>query len=135
MSGAPRAAQSFLKIFVADLDRAARFYSEAFGYEPGGRMAAPIFDEIILRPTKGQGGAIVLCRWRDGRALHHGDAHGAIGFDVDDVDRVHARALAAGGVSCVGPRNVGPARLSIVTDLDGHELELLDLSGGRASPP
>lgn len=122
------AAQSFLKIFVADLDRSAAFYADALGLVPGGRMAAPAFDELILRAPEGRGGgSIVLCRWRDGRALERGNANGAIGFSVADVDAVHARALAAGGTSRLSPRSLGAARLAFVVDLDGHELELLDL--------
>ena len=117
------ASQSFLKIFVADLDRSAAFYA-ALGLAPGGRMAAPAFDELILR---GSGGSIVLCRWRDGRALERGNANGPIGFMVTDVDAVHDRVVAAGGTSRLSPRSLGAARLAFVADLDGHELELLNL--------
>ena len=120
--------QSFLKIFVADLDRSAAFYASALGLVPGGRMAAPAFDELILRASEGaSGGSIVLCRWRDGRALEMGNANGAIGFSVADVDTVYARALEAGGASRLAPRSLGAARLAFVGDPDGHELELLDL--------
>jgi len=122
------AAQSFLKIFVAELDRSAAFYAAALGLSPGGRMAAPGFDELILRPPQGQsGGSIVLCCWRDGRALEMGNANGPIGFSVADVDAIHDRVVAAGGTSRLAPRSLGAARLAFVADLDGHVLELLDL--------
>lgn len=90
-------AQSFLKIFVADLDRSAAFYVDVLGLVEGGRMAAPEFDELILRaPKGGTGGSIVLCRWRDGRALERGNVNGAIGFSVADVDAVHESGAGGG---------------------------------------
>jgi catechol 2,3-dioxygenase-like lactoylglutathione lyase family enzyme len=91
-------AQSFLKIFVADLERSSAFYAAALGLTPGGRMAAPMFDEVILRPPEGEpGGSLVLCRWRDERPLELGNARGPIGFSVVDVDAAYGRVLAAGG--------------------------------------
>lgn len=126
------AAQSFLKIFVADLDRSSAFYAAALGLTPAGRMAASMFDEVILRPPKGEpGGSVVLCRWRDERPLELGNARGPIGFTVVDVDAAYDRVLAAGGESRLTPRSLGSARLAFVVDPDGHELELLDLGGSR----
>jgi lactoylglutathione lyase len=127
-------AQSFLKIFVADLERSSAFYAAALGLTPGGRMAAPMFDEVILRPPEGEpGGSLVLCRWRDERPLEPGNARGPIGFSVVDVDAAYGRVLAAGGKSRLAPRSLGPARLAFVVDPDGHELELLDLGGGEVA--
>jgi lactoylglutathione lyase len=127
-------AQSFLKIFVADLERSSAFYAAALGLTLGARMAAPMFDEVILRPPGGEpGGSLVLCRWRDERPLELGNARGPIGFSVVDVDAAYGRVLAAGGESRLAPRSLGPARLAFVVDPDGHELELLDLGGGEVA--
>jgi lactoylglutathione lyase len=127
------AAQSFLKIFVADLDRSAAFYAESLGFTVGGRFATEAFDELILRPGEGvKGGSLVLCRWKDGRALELGNAHGPIGLKVADVDAAYARVLAAGGSSKIGPLDIQASRLAIVADPDGHPLELIAF--GKAAP-
>lgn len=120
------AAQSFLKIFVADLERSAAFYAESLGFVAGGRFATEAFDELILRPGEGvKGGSLVLCRWRDGRALDLGNAHGPIGLKVSDVDAAYAQVLAGGGSSKVAPLDIQASRLAIVADPDGHSLELI----------
>jgi hypothetical protein len=91
--GGGGAAQVFVKIFVADLDRSAAFYAAGLGFVAGRPVSAPEFDELILRPGEGvRGGSLVLCRWKDGRALALGNAHGPVGLKVDDVDAAHARS-------------------------------------------
>jgi predicted enzyme related to lactoylglutathione lyase len=125
-SAVERAAQIFAKIFVADLERSAAFYGQALGLVEAGRFATHDFDELILRPGEdGKGGSLVLCRWKDGRALMLGNAHGPLGFKVTDVDAAHARVLDAGGVSKIAPLDIQSSRLAIVADLDGHALELI----------
>ncbi len=125
----PGSALSFVKIFVADLDRSAKFYSRAFGLTVGRHMATPEFDECILRPADGNGGSLVLCRWKDGRALTHGNAKGPIGFIVGAVDEVHDAVIDAGGASRVKPVDFGTARVAFVDDPDGHAIELLSPRG------
>lgn len=120
-------APSFLKIFVADLDRAQAFYGAAFGLAEVARFAAPTFDERILSPGETGGLALVLCQRRDGQPLNLGDAYGPIGFRVQDLEARHVAVLAAGGVQVMAPRAVGPGRVSLVADPDGHLLELLAL--------
>jgi predicted enzyme related to lactoylglutathione lyase len=120
------AAQVFVKIFVSDLERSAAFYGAALGFAPAGQFSTPEFDELILRPGEGaRGGSLVLCRWKDGRALALGNAHGPLGLKVEDVDGAHGRVLAAGGASRIGPLDVKGSRLAIVCDPDGHALELI----------
>lgn len=120
-------APSFLKIFVADLDRAQAFYGAAFGLAEVARFAAPTFDERILSPGETGGLALVLCQRRDGQPLNLGDAYGPIGFRVQNLEARHVAVLAAGGVQVMAPRAVGPGRVSLVADPDGHLLELLAL--------
>lgn len=120
------AAQIFVKIFVADLDRSTAFYGAGLGFVAGGGFSTAEFDEVILRPGEGvRGGSLVLCRWKDGRVLVLGNAHGPLGFKVDDVDAAHARILAAGGSSRIAPLDLKGSRLAIVADPDGHALELI----------
>jgi lactoylglutathione lyase len=127
----PGSALSFVKIFVADLDRSSTFYSRVFGLTVGQNVATPEFDECILRPADGNGGSLVLCRWKDERALSPGNANGPIGFIVDAVDSVHDAALDAGGVSRMKPVDFGAARVAFVRDPDGHEIELLAPKGAN----
>jgi lactoylglutathione lyase len=120
------AAQIFVKFFVADLDRSAAFYGASLGFVAGVRFAAPEFDELVLRPGEGvRGGSLVLCRWKDGRELALGNAHGPLGLKVDDVDAAHGRVLAGGGASRIAPLDFKGSRLAIVSDPDGHTLELI----------
>jgi catechol 2,3-dioxygenase-like lactoylglutathione lyase family enzyme len=132
-AGVEGAAQTFLKIFVADLDRSAAFYADALGFVPGARFAVEAFEELVLRPGQGvRGGSLVLCRWRDGRPLELGNAHGPIGLKVADVDAAHDQVLAAGGVSRVAPLAIQSSRLAIVHDPDGHALELIAFGQSEA---
>jgi len=120
------AAQIFVKIFVTDLDRSAMFYSASLGFVAGPRFAAREFDELVMRPGEGvRGGSLVLCRWKDGRAMELGNAHGPLGLRVEDVDAAHDKVLAAGGSSQIAPLDLQGNRLAIVADPDGHPLELI----------
>lgn len=120
------AAQTFVKIFVADLDRSAAFYGQGLGFVEAARFATETFDELILRPGEGvKGGSLVLCCWRDGRVLELGNAHGPIGFRVANVDGVYERIVAAGAVGKIAPVDVQSSRVAIVHDPDGHALELI----------
>ncbi|MHA3842133.1 VOC family protein [Sphingomonas aestuarii] len=127
----PGSALSFVKIFVADLDRSSAFYSRAFGLFTGQHVATPEFDECILRPADGNGGSLVLCQRKDGRDLSHGNANGPIGFIVDAVDGVHDAVIHAGGVSRMKPVDFGAARVAFVRDPDGHAIELLAPQGAN----
>lgn len=129
MASQPRLA--FVKIFVADLERAAEFYGGVLGLSPGGRMRTAQFDEVVLRPTAGQGGALVICRRHDGAPVSHGSSNGPLGFLVEDVDEAFARLIAVGASAEMPPRDFGPARLALLRDPDGHPLELLAPEGAR----
>jgi lactoylglutathione lyase len=124
--GVEAAAQIFVKMFVADLDRSAAFYGASLGFVAGPRFSTPEFDELVLRPGEGaRGGSLVLCRWKDGRALVQGNAHGPLGLKVNDVDAAYHRILAAGGSIQIAPLDLHGNRLAIVADPDGHALELI----------
>jgi lactoylglutathione lyase len=122
-------APSFLKIFVADLDRAQAFYGVVFGLQERARFSTPHFDERILISGDGEAGgvALVICQRPGDAAPQLGDAYGPIGFRVKDLEALHGAALAAGGAEMMAPRDVGAARVSLLTDPDGHTLELLSL--------
>ena len=56
-----------------------------------------------------------------------GNANGPIGFYLKDVDGAYQRAMAAGAVSKTAPRSAAGARVAIVADPEGHDIELLHL--------
>lgn len=121
-------APAFLKIFVADLDRAQGFYG-VFGMVERVRYAAPDFDErILVDGGEGGGFSLVLCQRREGVRPSHGDACGPIGFRLPEIEGLHAAALDAGASEVMAPRNLGAAWVSLLTDPDGHQIELLGLA-------
>lgn len=113
----------FVKIIVADLARAERFYTALFGMQRTGSFATDTIEEIILR---GAGGAsLVLYSWNDGRALVAGSNYGPIGFHVDDVDATFADAVASGARPVRAPASYGTIRAAFLADPEGHEIELV----------
>ncbi len=116
---------SFLKFTVADLAKMQAFYQTAFGMTQQKRLEMPTGTEVILTDPKGLDLALVF--YKDGRKLTLGNANGPIGFYLKDVDAVYARAMAAGATSKSPPRTAGNARVAVVADPEGHEIELLHL--------
>jgi len=89
------------------------------------RLDNPASTEVILTDPKGLDLALVY--YKDGRKITLGNANGPIGFYLKDVDAAYARAMAAGAVSKAAPRTGGGARVALVADPEGHEIELLHL--------
>jgi predicted enzyme related to lactoylglutathione lyase len=116
---------SFLKFTVSDLPAMQGFYQKAFGMRQQKRLDNPGSTEVILTTDKGLDLALVF--YKDGRKLTLGNANGPIGFYLKDVDDAYARAMAAGATSRVAPRTGAGARVALVTDPEGHEIELLHL--------
>jgi predicted enzyme related to lactoylglutathione lyase len=116
---------SFLKFTVSDLPTMQTFYEKAFGMTQQKRLDAPGSIEVILTDPKGLDLALVY--YKDNRKITLGNANGPIGFYLQDVDAVYARAMAAGAVSRTAPRSGGGARVAVVVDPEGHEIELLHL--------
>ncbi len=116
---------SFLKFTVSDLPKMQTFYEKAFGMTQQKRLDNPGSTEVILTDPKGLDLALVF--YKDGRKITLGNANGPIGFYLTDVDSVYQRAMTAGAVSRSAPRSAGPARVAVVVDPEGHEIELLHL--------
>jgi predicted RNase H-like nuclease/predicted enzyme related to lactoylglutathione lyase len=114
---------AFVALSVADVDRAERFYREAFDVEL--EQGEP--------PVRH-----VEARWRDGGPLHFAlfpAAAGAptsaqVGFVVDDLDRAHARAVRAGAAVVQEPRVEPWGRAATYLDPDGNVVSLTE----RARP-
>ena len=54
-----------------------------------------------------------------------------LGFQVDAVDELVPSLIQAGGSLVAGPRDVPGGRQAVVTDLEGHNVELFTPSGGH----
>ena len=120
-----RLSLSFLKFTVSNLPAMQTFYEKAFGFTQQKRLDNPANIEVIL--TNPAGLDLALVYYKDNRKITLGNANGPIGFYLKDVDSVYARAMAAGAKSKSAPRSAGDARVAIVDDPEGHDIELLHL--------
>jgi lactoylglutathione lyase len=120
-----RLSLSFLKFTVSDLPAMQAFYEKAFGFQQQKRLDNGANIEVIL--TNPAGMDLALVHYKDNRKITLGNANGPIGFYLKDVDSVYARAMAAGAKSKSAPRSAGDARVAIVDDPEGHDIELLHL--------
>jgi predicted enzyme related to lactoylglutathione lyase len=116
---------SFLKFNVSDLATMQAFYEKAFGMRQQKRLDNPASTEVILTTDKGLD--LALVHYKDNRKITLGNANGPIGFYLKDVDDAYARAMAAGATSRSAPRSRPGSRVALVTDPEGHEIELLHL--------
>ena len=104
----------YFMVMAADMDRAVRFYCDAFGLKP--RFTSPAWSELAF------GDAVV--------ALHGGGTteprDTGLGFEVDDIDAA-CRTVTAHGGSVVRAPEVRPGegiRLATVADTEGNRLSL-----------
>ena len=116
---------SFVKFNVADQPAMVAFYEKAFGMTLQKTVDNPGITEIILTDPKGLD--LALVHYKDGRKITLGNANGPIGFYLQDVDSVYKSAMAAGATSVSAPGGTGGLRVAIVSDPEGHEIELLHL--------
>ena len=117
---------NFVKIVVSDIEAMESFYVRTFGFEVQNRIELPGLKESMLA-QKG-GFTLVLFQHTDGRAIDNGNGWGPLGFIVRDVEAEHAAAIAAGAREVRPPYGTGAMKVSFVSDPEGHEIELLQLS-------
>lgn len=118
----------FVKLNVSDMDAALKFYGEAFGFVITKTFDVPDFIEHILaHPDQDDGSQIMLVSFKDGRDIPVGSAHGPIGIVTDDIVTLHAKAEAAGGTTTLPIFDAQGIKVSILTDADGHEVELVQM--------
>lgn len=120
----------FTKLVVADLEAAAAFYTAVFGLHERNRISAEIgpraIDEIMYEPTAPGAASFVLLRYRDTTGPSADEV--IIGFVVDNVDDVTARATAAGATVTREAHDLVEhgVRVGFVTDPEGHLIEIVE---------
>lgn len=114
-------------IYVSDIERSIRFYTEAIGLVLQGRTEIDDVHEAHLAADQGGGRLQLAERYQGGQPVDHGNALWKIYFNVDDCTEVHDRAVAAGATSTMEPQRLDrwPVTVSFFTDLDGYTVELV----------
>lgn len=119
---------SFMKLNVPDMESALAFWNQGFGFSVVQTFDEPDFLEHILALSDQDAGPnLLLVAFRDGRDVTPGPGHGPVGFQCDDIDAAHDRALAAGAQALTGVFDVGPVKVAMLASPEGHEIELVQL--------
>jgi predicted enzyme related to lactoylglutathione lyase len=119
---------AFLKLVVPDLQAAARFYREVFGYGEGRYVASTIADrpmEEFIFPRPEGGTELILLAYTDGATP---SPSGVIaGFATPDLEAFQARVLGAGGsvVQEIKPLGAG-GRFAFFADPAGYVMEVIE---------
>jgi len=116
-------------IYVDDIQRSERFYTEAIGLKVQSRTEIPDVHEIVLAADQG-GGRLQLAERYEGRQkIDHGFALWKIYMNVDNCQEVYDRAIAAGAVSQMEPTKLDrwPVTVAFVYDPDGYLVELVEM--------
>jgi lactoylglutathione lyase len=119
---------AFFKLNVPDMDAALAFWRAGFGFTITQTFDEPEFLEHIMAVAgRETGPSLILVRYSDGRDVTPGPGHGPVGFEVDDIEAAHERALAAGAEQLTGIFAVGPVKVALLKSPEGHEIELVQL--------
>jgi lactoylglutathione lyase len=111
--------KTYFMVVVADMDRAVRFYTDAFG-------ASVVFSSAEWSEVTVAGAAVALHPGGDGTQTATG-----LGFEVDDLDAALRQMRRAGGrvTSPARDRATERIRLAEVADTEGN---LLTVAEGRS---
>lgn len=127
---APRVRLGFFKLNVPDMEPALTFWRQAFGFAITASFDEPQFLEHILAlPGQEAGPNLMLVQYKDARDVRPGPGHGPVGLVCDDIATSHEQALACGATAVTGIIAVAGVRVAMLTSLDGHEIELLQVAG------
>ncbi|MXP26775.1 VOC family protein [Altererythrobacter indicus] len=123
---APTVQLAFFKLNVSDMDAMLQFYTKAFGFAVTMSFDEPEFLEHIMGlPGLETGPNLLLVAYKDGRTITLGNGHGPVGFTVTDMDSAFAAAMDAGASVVLEPFAMGSARVAMLKDPEGHEIELV----------
>ena len=114
-------------IYVSDIERSIRFYTEVVGLELQGRTEIDDVHEAHLAAAEGGGRLQLAERYEGGQPIDHGFALWKIYMNVDDCAATHDRAVEAGATSTMAPQRLDrwPVTVAFVDDPDGYSIELL----------
>mgnify|MGYP006319084757 CR=1 FL=1 len=121
-------------IYVSDIERSIRFYTEVIGLKLQGRTEIDDVHEAHLAADVAPGNRILLAdgqlaeRYQGGRPIDHGFALWKIYMNVEDCAATHARAVEAGYESTMTPTRLDrwPVTVAFVNDPDGYSVELVE---------
>jgi lactoylglutathione lyase len=114
-------------IYVSDIERSERFYTEIIGLKVQSRTEIDDVHEIVLAADAGGGRLQLAERYNGGRPIDHGFALWKIYMNVDDCSATHQRAVDAGFTSTMEPQRLErwPVIVGFINDPDGYSIELL----------
>ena len=115
-------------IYVSDIERSIRFYTEIIGLKVQSRTEIPDVHEIVLAADEGGGRLQLAERYNNGQKIDHGFALWKIYMIVDDCNAVHQRAVDAGYESTMTPERLDrwPVIVGFINDPDGYSVELVE---------
>eukprot|EP00824_Muranothrix_gubernata_P024682 TRINITY_DN73_c0_g2_i2.p2 TRINITY_DN73_c0_g2~~TRINITY_DN73_c0_g2_i2.p2 ORF type:complete len:146 (+),score=33.89 TRINITY_DN73_c0_g2_i2:37-438(+) len=120
-------------IRVLDLDRSIKFYENAFGLKPAGRIELGDASLVFLRNEAND--FEVELTWNKGRTepYTHGEGYGHLAFVVEDVRSEHKRMKEAGyevtDVKEIFRDDQLLGTIFFVKDPDGYKNELIQKQG------
>ena len=120
-------------IYVSDIERSIRFYTELIGLELQGRTEIDDVHEAHLAANEGGGRLQLAERYNGGEPIDHGFALWKTYMKVDDCAATHDRVVAAGYESTMAPTRLDrwPVTVAFVNDPDGYSIELIQYHDGR----
>lgn len=114
-------------IYVDDIERSERFYTEVIGLKVQSRTEIDDVHEVVLAADQGGGRLQLAERYNGRQPIDHGFALWKVYMNVDDCQSVYDRAMAAGASSEMVPTKLDrwPVTVAFIKDPDGYLIELL----------
>ena len=114
-------------IYVSDIERSIRFYTDVMGLVLQGRTEIDDVHEAHLAADEGGGRIQLAERYQDGQPIDHGFALWKFYMRVDDCEATHALAVADGCESTMEPTRLDrwPVTVAFVNDPDGYNIEII----------
>ena len=126
------ASHTFTKLIVADLEKMAAFYQQAYGLEEIERIQSAIgtdpIHEIMLGKAGELTGVLVLLEFLEKPPPEQGEV--ILGFVTEDVEAVYAQVLACGGGihAEIKQEPDSPYKVGFTTDPEGHLAEIVQMT-------
>jgi len=123
-------------IYVSDIQRSERFYTEVMGLEVQSRTEIDDVHEIVLAADQGGGRLQLAERYKGGQPVDHGFALWKHYINVDDAQATHDAAVAFGCESTMVPQKLDrwPVIVGFVNDPDGYNVEIVQYVEGHERP-